>query len=116
MTKSFLDVKPDALHVSAVKQSESGEGWVVRLFNPFDKTLHAAIRLNGGFGGPAVTPSPVERLEAEFGLPSGPRRKWSTVRRVTLEELPESKLAMDKRGWVKFEISKKKIVTIEFLP
>ena len=116
MTQSFLEIKPDTLHISAVKRSESGEGWVVRLFNPFDETIHAAVRLNGGYGGPGVTQSPVERLKAELALPSGSFKQWRKARHVTLEEIPERDLPIGKDAWVKFEITKKKIMTIEFLP
>ncbi|MCX5758338.1 MAG: glycosyl hydrolase-related protein [Candidatus Hydrogenedentes bacterium] len=116
MTRSFLELKPDRLHVSAVKRSESGEGWIVRLFNPFDETIKGALRLNGGFGGSGPTQSPVERLQAECTLPARHGRKWRKVRLVTLEELPERDLHFGKDGWVHFEITKKKILSVEFLP
>lgn len=117
LSKSFLEVKPDVLPVSAVKRSESGNGWIVRLYNPFEKTISASVRLNGGLCGPAKSLSPVERITAEFALPqSDKNKKWSRVRTVTLEETPENDLAMDADGWVNFEMSKKKILTIEFLP
>ena len=116
LSRSFLEVKPDRLHVSAVKRSESGKGWVVRLFNPFDETVQGAIRLTAGFAGPGVTQSPVERLQAECALPNGPGKRWGSVREVTLEERPERTLAVDKNGWAKFTITKKKILTIEFMP
>ena len=116
LTKSFLEIKPENLHVSAVKRSESGHGWIVRLFNPFDKTIFAGVRLNGGFTGPGVTQSPVERVQAEFALPENKGSKWSKVRKVTLEEVPQEDLKIDSDGWVNLEITRKKIMTIEFLP
>jgi alpha-mannosidase len=116
LSKSFLEVKPDVLHISAVKRSESKQGWIVRLFNPFEKAVSGAIRFNRGFTEPAVQLSPVERIKKEFVLPADKAGKWSRVRQVTLEEVPERDLAMDADGWVSFEIGKKKIMTIEFLP
>ena len=116
LTKSFLEIKPDVLHISAVKRSESGQGWIVRLFNPFEKSISGTIRFNHGFAEPAVQYSPVERVKKEFALPDGKTRKWSRVRVVTLEEIPEKDLTIDSQGWVDFEIGKKKILTIEFLP
>lgn len=116
LVKSFIEFKEEGLHLSAVKRSESGEGWIVRLFNTTDKKVSNAIRFNGGYSGPTKVQSPVERLKAEFELPKDKGTKWSKVRLVTLEELPEADLVMNKDGWVDFDISKKKILTIEFLP
>ncbi len=116
LAKSFLEVKPDNLTVNAVKRSESGNGWVVRLFNPSDKTVKGAIKLNCGLTGPTTPPSPVERIMADFALPAAKSKKWSSIRSVTLEELPEKDLKMDADGWVNVEMGKKKILTIEFLP
>lgn len=116
LSKSFLEIKPDILPVSAVKHSESGSGWIVRLHNPFEETVAGKIRLNRGFAGPTASLSPVERLTAEFALPEGKGKKWSRVQTVTLEETPERDLVMDADGWVSFDIGKKKLLTIEFLP
>jgi len=116
LTKTFLELNPDGLHVSAVKRSESGRGWVVRLFNPFTKPVQGSIRFNGGWTGPLATQSPVERVKAEFVLPAGKGRRWGKVRTATLEEMAEQELAMDAAGWVGFEIGAKKILTLEFLP
>jgi len=116
MSKSFLEIKPQGLHVSAVKQSESGKGWIVRLFNPLNRTVKGKICLNGGRSRPQSSQSPVERVQAEFALPKGKGRRWKTVRQVTLEELPQKKLKLNPDGWVEFQISKKKIMTMEFLP
>ena len=117
LSKSFLEIKPDVLPVSAVKRSESGQGWIVRLYNPFEKSIGGAIRLNYGLTGPTTTiQSPVECVKEEFALPKDKGKEWSCIRTVTLEETPERNLAMDANGWVIFEIGKKKILTIEFLP
>jgi len=116
LSKSFLEVRPGTLPVSTVKRSESGLGWIVRLHNPFEKTVAGTIRLNHGFAGPAAAFSPVERVTAEFDLPKGKDKKWSRIRTVTLEEVPERDLVIDADGWVSFDIGKKKILTIEFLP
>lgn len=114
-TKSFLEIRPEKLHVSAIKRSESGEGWIVRLFNPYNETISGTIRLNTGFAGPEKTQSPVERIQAEFKLPEEKGQRWSKVREVTLEELPERDLLMNDDGWVSVDITKKKILTLEFI-
>ena len=115
LTKSFLEIQPEGLHVSAVKHSEHGQGWVIRVFNPSDEKRMAALRLNGGFVGQSKIQSPVERAESEFTLPAGSCQPWRKARLVTLEEIPERDLVMDEAGWVKFEIGTKQIRTIEFL-
>jgi alpha-mannosidase len=114
--KSFLEVLPEGLHVSAVKRSEQGDGYVVRIFNPLEKTLLGRIRLNNGYSGLSKTQSPVERVQSEFTLPVGEGKRWQEVRLVTLEEVPERILTPDDDGWTAFDISKKKILTLEFLP
>jgi hypothetical protein len=58
----------------------------------------------------------VELVQTEFTLPKGKGKPWQVVRSVTLEELPENHLNMDEDGWVHFEIGRKKISTIEFIP
>jgi len=114
--KSFLEIQPEGLHVSAVKRSEDGKGWIVRIFNPYDETQKAALRLNGGYSGPVKTKSPVERLQSEYALPEGKGRPWGKIRLVSLEETPLQDVDMQKDGWVRLEIGKKKILTLEFLP
>ena len=112
---SFLELKDECLNVSAVKKSEDGEGWVVRLFNPSDKAVKTAIRLNGGIA-PIDTPqSPVERQQAEFELPAYSGKAWKEVKLVTLEELDDKALTMNADGFVDFEITGKKILTIKFV-
>ncbi|MCP4379618.1 MAG: hypothetical protein GY794_26050 [bacterium] len=115
LSHSFLEVENDALHVSAVKQSENGDGWIVRLFNPTDGTLSGRISLNGGEAPPAAQ-SPVERQAANFAMPAATGQKWSKVRLVDLEEIEIETLPLDADGAVSLDITKKKIVTIEFLP
>ena len=114
LAKSFLEVEPDSLHVSAVKQSETERGWVVRLFNPSECTISGRLRLSGGFAGPLATQSPVERVQASFALPAERGPRWPLARVVSLEEVPEAELAVGPEGWVAFEIAAKKILTIEF--
>ncbi|MCP5096623.1 MAG: hypothetical protein GY943_13805 [Chloroflexi bacterium] len=84
MAHSFLEVENNALHVSAVKQSENSSGWVVRLFNPTNGTLGSKIRLNGGQV-PPVALSPVERQAANFALPADSGKMWRMARIVDLE-------------------------------
>jgi len=114
LARSFLDVEPDGLHVSGIKQSESGEGWIVRLFNPSERTIDGRLRLNGGVAAPPAGQSPVERVQASFALPGEPGPRWPAARAVSLEEVPEADLAVDPDGWVAFQIVAKKILTMEF--
>jgi hypothetical protein len=115
LTHSFLEIENDALHVSAVKQSENGQGWVVRLFNPTDRTLRSKICLNGGQVPPDAL-SPVERQAVNFALPADTGKMWSKARLVDLEELETEELQLDAGGAVNLDIVKKKIFTVEFLP
>lgn len=113
--KSFLEVVPPVVHVSAVKRSENGDGWVVRLFNPCDDIIDAQVRFNGGFQHVAAVKSPVERLQDDMALSAaGEKKKWSSVRLVTLEELIEKDLIMGPEGWCNIPMASKKIVTVEF--
>ena len=114
LTHSFLELKEENLNVSAVKKSEDGTGYVVRLFNPSDKTVKNAIRLNGGIAPVEKVQSPVERQKAEFELPAYSGKKWNEVKLVTLEELDDKPLKTDADGFVEFEITGKKILTIKF--
>lgn len=114
--KSFLKVSPERLHVSAVKRSEKGKGWIVRVFNPFDKTVNASICLNGGCEPVSIAQSPVQRLQNHMLLPvNRERRIWKQARQVSLEEIPEKELPLDKDGSCRVPVPPKKIVTIEFL-
>ncbi len=112
---SFLELKDENLNVSAIKRSEDGEGWVVRLFNPSDKAVKNAIRLNGGIAPIEKAQSPVERQQAEFELPAYSGKQWKEVKLVTLEELDEAPLTVGADGFVEFEITGKKILTIKFI-
>jgi hypothetical protein len=114
LAHSFIELGNDALHVSAVKQSENGKGWILRLFNPTDRTLSGKVSLNGGMVPPKAL-SPVERQAADFALPANTGKKWSKVRLVNLEENEIEPLKMKADGSVKLDITKKKIVTIEFV-
>ncbi len=115
LANSFLEIENESLHVSAVKQSEEGEGWIVRLFNPTEGTLSGKVCLNGGQVPPKAL-SPVERQAANFALPADTGTKWGKARLVDLEELETEELALDADGAVNLDVTKKKIVTIEFLP
>lgn len=114
MARSFVELKQENLHLSAVKHAEDGKGWVVRLFNPSDATVCNAIRLNGGHAAPACPQSPLDRQAAEFRLPAEPGPAFADVGLVTLEELPQQPLAVAADGWVPFEIAGKRILTIRF--
>ena len=115
LSHSFLELKDENLNVSAVKKSEDGEGWVVRLFNPSDKVVKNAIRLNGGIAPIDKPQSPVERQQAEFELPAYSGKAWKEVKLVTLEELDDKPLTLNADGFVDFEITGKKILTIKFV-
>ncbi|NQT91146.1 MAG: hypothetical protein HQ559_00180, partial [Lentisphaerae bacterium] len=114
MQRSFMEVGPDSLHVSAVKRSENDKGWIVRLFNPLNRKVNAKVRLNGGRAGPLTHQGPVERQREEYALPRGRGRKWRAIRTVSLEELPQKDLRANEKGWVSCPIGKKQILTIEF--
>ncbi len=114
LTHSFLKLRDEKLCVSAVKRSEDGKGYVVRLFNPSDKTVENALSLGGGIA-PIDTPqSPLERQRAEFELPAYSGKRWSAVKLVSLEEKAQDDLTMDDDGFVPFTITGKKILTIKF--
>jgi alpha-mannosidase len=115
LEKSFLELEIESLHVSAVKKSEDGNGWIVRLFNQDDKTIQNKIRFNNGNANPAKTKSPVEAIKSEFVL-TATERRWNRAREVTLEELAIRDLSISSEGWIDFEIGAKQILSIEFLP
>lgn len=114
LMKSFLEIQDGYLHVSAVKRSEDGQGWVVRLFNPSVGAVHCKIRFNQGLASRPPQTSPVERIKADLALPEGRDVPWGSVREVTLEETPVGALTMDKNGWVDIQMASKKILTVEF--
>jgi len=114
MRKSFLEIGPKSLHVSAMKRADCGKGWIVRLFNPLNRKVEAKVRLNGGRTGPSTVQSPVERQRDDYALPRGRGRKWRTIRTASLEELPERTLQANEEGWVSCPMGKKQILTLEF--
>lgn len=113
-SKSFFEMDSDNIHISAVKRSENSDGWTVRLFNPSSGDISTKIRLNGGYA-PSQSLSPVELAKKNMTLNGTSDKKWSKARQVTLEELPLKDLAINSDGWVAVNITKKKIVTIEFV-
>lgn len=114
--KSFLEITSDKVHLSAVKRSESGRGWIMRLFNPSHKAIRTKIRFNEGFENCPVVKSPVERLQDDMLLNANQdKRPWSSVRLVTLEEVAEKELSLEAEGWCSLQLPPKKIVTVEFL-
>ncbi len=115
LVHSFLELENEKLNVSAVKLSEDGEGYVVRIFNPSDNAVKTSIRLNGGMAPIEKAQSPVERQKAEFELPAYSGKKWSEVKLVSLEEKDIETLTMKEDGFVDFEITGKKILTIKFV-
>ncbi len=115
LTHSFLELKDENLNVSAVKRSEDGTGYVVRLFNPSGKAVKNSVRLNGGIAPIEKPQSPVERQKAEFELPAYSGKKWKEVRLVSLEEKDIAPLPVDGEGFADFEITGKKILTIKFI-
>lgn len=42
----FLDIEPDILQMTALKRAESGEGWILRIYNPSLETQSAVIRVS----------------------------------------------------------------------
>ena len=114
LTYAFLKLRDENLNVSAVKRSEDGKGYVVRLFNPSDKAVRNAVSLGGGFAPISVPQSPLERQKAEFQLPDYEHKKWSCAKLVSLEEKDVAPLTMDDQGFAEFEITGKKILTIKF--
>ena len=114
-THSFLEIKPETLHLSAVKQSEDGEGWIVRILNQTDDAIDARVRLNGGRG-PAAVRSPVERIQNNMALSAEAGAPWAGAQEMSIEEIPTRDLEIDGDGWVKLEIVGKRIATIRFRP
>ena len=123
LAHSFIELTTERLNISTVKRSEDNTGYAVRLFNPSDNTVKASIRLNNGLAPIEKTQSPLERQKAEFDLPQYGDKKWSAVKLVSLEEkevgdgildVPQSAISMKPDGFVDFEITGKKILTIKF--
>jgi len=113
--KSFLELADDTISVSAVKRSESGKGWIVRLFNPGSEMITTKLRLNGGRANSADLRSPLERLQKDMAIAGTSGKPWNKIRSVTLEELPDKDLSCNADGWCSVELLPRKIVTVEFL-
>jgi len=113
---SFLELTPNTAQVSAVKKSEQGEGWVVRLFNPGSTPVNARLRLNGGNAPPTHPGSPVERIQASYRIADEEAQPWNAARLVTLEELPEQDLEIQSDGYVEVTLTPRQIRTVEWLP
>ncbi len=80
----FLSLTPETLQMSALKQADSGNGWILRLYNPTAKSVTGALSL------PTIV---------------------ANVNEVTLEETPLRKLPLDNHR-LTVEMSPKKIVTL----
>lgn len=83
--QSFLRIEPANVILSALKRSEDGAAWVVRLFNPTNKPLTAKLTLF---------------------------RPVRTASLVNLEEKPLRKL-VPRGGSLSIPIAKKKVVTLK---
>jgi mannosylglycerate hydrolase len=113
--RSFLDVEPDGLQVSAVKHSEDGAGWIVRLFNPYSRSIRGRLRLNDGYAESIDTRSPTQRVVDSGVLPKPTRRRWRSVQEVSLEECLQRTLRMQRDGWVRINVRAKQIATYRFV-
>ncbi len=114
--RSFIELEPSSLTISAVKQSEQGPGWIVRLFNPLSEPVHGRLRLNAGRAPADATAFPRERVRRSFALPAGDTPSWKQAREVSLEEVAQRPLPLDDAGWVTVALPAKRIMTVEFLP
>ena len=66
-SKGFLEVSPANLAVSALKQAEDGNGWILRLFNPTEKPIEGTIRLEEGIASASLVR--LDEQEAEKLVP-----------------------------------------------
>jgi mannosylglycerate hydrolase len=114
LTRSFLEVSPHGLHVSAVKPSEDDTGWVVRVFNPTNRTVRAKLRFNGGRANTPDPRTPTQRVADAHVLPRPNRRRWRKIQQVTLEEIPVARLAAKADGWCDIKLRPKQIATYRF--
>ena len=80
----FLEVTPAAVQISTLKQAEAGKGWVLRLCNPCEEQVTCTVAVTD-----AIT----------------------HARLLTLEELPQAEIVVDK-GRIVLDIAPKKIVTL----
>ena len=88
-TRSFIAIEPQTLVLSAVKQSEDGERLIVRLFNPLDETVDAAVRLA----------FPIAAAEL-----------------TNLREEPEETLSVEHENTVRLSLNAKHIQTVSLRP
>ncbi|HNZ47510.1 MAG TPA: glycoside hydrolase family 38 C-terminal domain-containing protein [Candidatus Hydrogenedentes bacterium] len=84
LRQGFLTVSPASLLLSAVKQAEDGAGWVIRLFNPTERTIEGS-----------VTPPP----------------SVTGAALLTLEEKRQETLSLE-AGQLHLSVAPKKIVTL----
>ncbi len=80
----FLELGPEALQVTAIKRAESGDGWIVRLYNP----ALTAVR------GKLVVPPGINRVSV-----------------VSLEEIIQDSLSLSNEE-VTFTVDAKKVLTL----
>lgn len=92
---SFIDHSPAEFVISAVKESEEGQGWLVRGYNISSKALEVTLR-------PCHPPD---------GMGSQPAH---TAALVNLAEQVITPLAMDENGTVHFPVGGHAIVTVRF--
>ena len=79
----FMEITPSTIQVSALKQAEKGNGWILRLCNPCEETATCVIKV----------------------------QMITRATQVTLEEVPQGELAVND-GKISVDIEPKKIVTL----
>jgi len=84
--QSLFSLQPNSLQLSAIKKTEQGDGIVIRLFNPTDKTIEGNIKL---------------------------ARKPQSAVLVNLNEDLQGQLPVDENGVVTFDAEPCKIITIK---
>lgn len=113
--KSLLECTADELELVALKQSEDGTGWVLRLFNPTNSKLSTRVRLNQGkIAAPPIS-SQVDFAASEYTLPGTASTSWSRVEKVSLEEKLEETLSLDEAGWLDCIVAGKQLLTLKFI-
>lgn len=80
----FMEIKTDVLQMTALKRSESGAGWIMRIHNPSREKQRAVISV----------PATIQRAAAV------------TLEEVFIENIPITE------GQITFELDSKKIITI----
>ncbi|MFA7693122.1 MAG: hypothetical protein GX117_11495 [Candidatus Hydrogenedentes bacterium] len=80
----YLDIQPEAVQMAAFKRSDADDGWILRLFNPTDKSVDACITLPSSF---------------------------VRAQQVSLEEIAGAEVII-REGLLRLEIPAKKIVTL----